>query len=222
MGYLFRFTSRSWLALRSASMSDILAISVYYLAVVNCFTLSTSFHTFSNHSKSIHKFGNELDHLGVVLVIYGSAVPATYFQFYCDNFSRNAYWTLSTTFAVASAVFTLQPRFRQPTYRRVRFYMYSLLGLSCFIPIVHGILKTDYQTLDDTMSVSHFFGLGIVQFTGAAIYAARIPERFFPETFDILGNSHQIMHVLVVIGAMIFEKGLLKALARWNSGLNSC
>lgn len=205
-----------------APTSDILAISVYYIAVINCFSLSTGFHIFSNHSKAVHKFGNELDHLGVVLVIYGSAIPATYFQFYCDPFTRNTYWALSTAFAAASAIFTLQPKFRQPAYRSTRFYMYSLLGLSCFIPIVYGIYAIGYDALDRTMSVSHFFGLGIVQFTGAAIYTARVPERFFPYTFDIFGNSHQIMHVLVIFGALTFEKGLLKALLRWNDGLNSC
>lgn len=206
----------------AASISDLLAVSVYYLAVINCFTLSTSFHTFSNHSKEVHKFGNELDHLGVVLVIYGSAVPATYFQFYCDPALRNIYWALSTALAVASAVFTLQPKFRQPVYRRTRFYMYSLLGLSCFLPVTHGLITTTYDVLNDTMSLAHFFGLGLIQFTGAAIYAARVPERLFPRSFDILGHSHFIMHVLVIFGALCFEKGLLKALTRWNDGRNTC
>lgn len=222
MAYLFEFSSSSLPTIKRASISDVLAVSVYYLAVINCFTLSTSFHTFSNHSKAVHKFGNELDHLGVVLVIYGSAIPATYFQFYCNPFARNVYWSLSTAFAAASAIFTLQPKFRQPTYRRARFYMYTLLGLSCFIPIVYGMYAIGYDALDRTMSASHFFGLGIVQFTGAAIYTARVPEKFFPYTFDIVGNSHQIMHVLVVLGALIFEKGLMKALTRWNNGSNSC
>lgn len=100
--------------------------------------------------------------------------------------------------------------------------MYSLLGLSCFLPVAHGLLTSSYEALDQKMSVSHFFGLGVVQFAGATIYAARIPERFFPERFDIVGHSHFIMHVLVVFGALTFEKGLLKALARWNEGRNSC
>lgn len=46
-----------------------MATSIYFLGVVVCFVLSTIFHTFSDHSPEMHKFGNELDHLGIVLVI---------------------------------------------------------------------------------------------------------------------------------------------------------
>lgn len=43
--------------------------------------LQSSFHTFMNHSKEVWKLGNELDHLGIVLVIWGSMVPIDYFGF---------------------------------------------------------------------------------------------------------------------------------------------
>lgn len=220
--HFLHFVLHAWPTIATASTSDALAVGVYYLAVINCFTLSASFHIFSNHSKKVHKFGNELDHVGVVLVIYGSVIPATYFQYYCEPALRNICWALSTALTIASATFTLQPRFRQPVYRHTRFCMYSLLGLSCFLPVTHGLITTTYQHLDDTMSVSHLVGLGLIQFIGAAIYAARVPERCSPKTFDIFGHSHFIMHVLVVFGALCFEKGLLKALTRWNDGRNTC
>ena len=50
-------------------LEDAMATSIYFLGVVVCFVLSTIFHTFSDHSPEMHKFGNELDHLGIVLVI---------------------------------------------------------------------------------------------------------------------------------------------------------
>ena len=37
-----------------------------------------------NHSKEVWKFGNELDHLGIVLVIWSSSFCSAYFGFYCD------------------------------------------------------------------------------------------------------------------------------------------
>ena len=67
------------------------------------------------------------------------------------------------------------------------------------------------------MAFSSFLGLGVLNFTGAAIYAARIPERWFPETFDVWGSSHQIMHVLVVMGAVSFERGLLSCVRWWQN-----
>ena len=138
--YLLRFTTTSYPTPETPITADVLAVSVYYLAVVNCFALSTSYHTFSNHSKAVHNFGNSLDHLGIILVIHGSTVPATYFQYYCDPFTRNVYWTISTAFALACTILTVRQKFRTPEYRKPRFYMYTLLGLSCFIPVTRGIL----------------------------------------------------------------------------------
>lgn len=213
---LFRFHRSVWPQISSGQLGDIIAVSVYYLGVVNCFILSSTYHTMSNHSKEVHKFGNELDHLGVVFVIYGSTMPGTFFEFYCHPGLRTWYWVMSTTFAVASAVFTLRPKFRQPAYRKARFYTYTSLGASTFFPIIHGLFIYGYEEVNRRMSLDYFLGLGVLNFTGAAVYAARIPERWFPRTFDIWGSSHQIMHVLVVLGALTFERGLLKAVEFWS------
>jgi len=95
--------------------------------------------------------------------------------------------------------------------------MYALLGLSTFIPVMHGLLLHSYPELNERISLNHFIGLGVLNFSGAAIYAARIPERWLPETFDLCGASHQIMHVLVVLGAISHEAGLVRGAAWWNS-----
>ena len=199
-------------------LGDRIAVSIYYFGVINCFTLSTSYHIFSNHSKEVHKFGNELDHIGVVLVIYGSTLPATYFEFYHQSALQYLYWTVSTLFAAASAVFTLRPKFRTPAYRRARFYMYTLLGLSVFFPVIHGILLDGYVRISRRMNLEYLIRLGILNFSGAAIYAARIPERWSPRTFDVVGASHQLMHVLVVLGALKWETGLLRCVKYYEAG----
>jgi len=199
-----------------ASSSEILVISIFYAAVVVCFILSSTFHTFSDHSPHMHRFGNELDHLGVVFVIWGSGVPSDYFGFYCSPRTQYLYWTAVTATALACAIFTLRPKFRHPTYRTTRFLMYCFLGVSLFIPVAHGIIINGWEVQNQRMSLKYFFGLGFLNFLGAAIYAARIPERWFPGKFDIWGSSHQIMHVLVVCGAISHLNGLLAALDYFN------
>ena len=39
----------------------------------------------------------------------------------------------------------------------------------------------------------------------------QIPERWAPGKYDIIGNSHQILHVMVVLAALAQLFGLLKA-----------
>ena len=111
----------------------------------------------------------------------------------------------------------MNPNFRTPAYRHVRFFMYSFLGLSAFVPVVHGLLVNGWHIQNQRMSLVYFLGLATLNFTGASIYAARIPERWHPRVFDICGSSHQIMHVLVVCGAFSHTIGLVKAFDYWHS-----
>ncbi|KAG8631841.1 hypothetical protein KVT40_000981 [Elsinoe batatas] len=191
-------------------------VGLYYLCVAVCFLLSTFFHTFSDHSPGVHKLGNELDHLGIVLVMWGSGVSSTYFGFYCDQTLRNAYIAAITTTALGCALFTLQSTFRQPSYRTVRFLMYCFLGSSLFAPCIHGLQLYGWELLDIRMSLSYFIGLALINFSGAAIYAARIPKRWYPKTFDLIGQSHNLMHLLVILGAVVRLRGLLGRLHYWE------
>ena len=94
--------------------------------------------------------------------------------------------------------------------------MYALLGLSTFFPVVHGLQIWTFQELDERMGLRWFVGLGVLNFSGAAVYAMRVPERWWPRRFDVVGSSHQIMHVLVVLGALSHERGLVGALRWWR------
>lgn len=218
----FLFGLGQFLQLQSLARShsfptlDIAALSLYYLCVVLCFGVSTYYHAFSDHSPAIHKFGNQLDHLGIVLVIWGTGISGTHFAFYCDRRSRLLHFAIMTAIGVGCAVFTLQPKFRQPTYRTVRFLLYSFLGASLFAPVVHGGFKFGLAQLAEMMDLKSFLGLAVVNFSGAAIYAARIPERWFPGTFDLVGQSHNLMHVLVFLGAVIRLNGLHSVVDRWQ------
>ena len=57
---------------------------------------------------------------------------------------------------------------------------------------------------------------GVLYIVGAGIYAIRIPERFAPGKFDILGSSHQIFHGFVLAAAVTHFIGLCKAYEYWH------
>ncbi|OTB08601.1 hypothetical protein M426DRAFT_316614 [Hypoxylon sp. CI-4A] len=195
---------------------DIIALSIYNLSVAVCFVLSTTFHTFSDHSPEMHKFGNELDHLGIVFVMWGTGISGTHFAFYCDSSLRNTYFAALSTTALGCGIFTLRPEFRKPAYRTTRFLMYCFLGASLFAPIIHRLIRVGGAELEAEMGLKSFLGLAVINFAGAAVYAVRIPERWFPQTFDLLGQSHNWMHVLVLTGALVRLRGLLEVIVRWQ------
>lgn len=93
--------------------------------------------------------------------------------------------------------------------------MYGLLGVSVFIPAIHGVVIHGWKTQNERMSLTYFMGLGILNGTGTVIYVARIPERWYARQFDIYGSNHQIMHVLFICGALSHTVGLVKASRYW-------
>ncbi|CAH1413386.1 unnamed protein product [Lactuca virosa] len=109
---------------------------------------------------------------------------------------------------------SLLPVFDRPEYRNIRTCLFLGMGLSGAGPIFHklvwfwnqpeAVYTTGYEILMGT-----FYGIG------SLLYATRIPERWMPGKFDIVGNSHNLFHVLVVAGAYTHYRAGLVYL-RWR------
>ena len=53
-----------------------------------------SFHIVSNHSARVASFGNQLDYLGIVILMWGSTIPTVYYGFYCQQELQIAYFVM--------------------------------------------------------------------------------------------------------------------------------
>lgn len=89
--------------------------------------------------------------------------------------------------------------------------MFVLTGLSAVIPMLHGIQLYGLSHMRHAASLDWVLAQGALYILGAAIYAARVPEKWSPGQYDIWGSSHQIFHVLVVAAAATHCVGLVKA-----------
>ena len=77
-----------------ATQSDVIAFSCFFSGAALCLGMSATFHTISNHSPMVNRIGNQLDYVGIVLLITGSFVPSVYYGFWCDRRLQNLYWTM--------------------------------------------------------------------------------------------------------------------------------
>jgi adiponectin receptor len=102
-------------------------------------------------------------------------------------------------------------KFRTPALRPFRALMFVLMGLSAVFPMIHGIRVYGIAHMREAAGLDWVVLQGALYITGAAIYAARVPEKWSPGKYDIWGSSHQIFHVLVVLAAASHLVGLLKA-----------
>ncbi|KAK2478244.1 hypothetical protein H9L39_10732 [Fusarium oxysporum f. sp. albedinis] len=68
-------------------------------------------------------------------------------------------------------------------------------------PIISAVSSTISNGIDLVLYVALFKGIGVVA------YAHRVPERFFPVTLDIVGQSHQMLHVFVIVAGIMDVMG---------------
>ena len=67
----------------SATSADALVFSCFFDGAVLCLGMSATYHTVSNHSPEVSRWGNKLDYTGITLMIVGSYIPALYYGFFC-------------------------------------------------------------------------------------------------------------------------------------------
>lgn len=96
------------------------------------------------------------------------------------------------------------------------------MGLSGIAPLVNGVLIYGYPLAKANFAVSRVILMGSFYIVGAFIYAFRVPERWWPGKFDILGHSHQIFHCLVVAGAAIHYTGIHLMQSWWLENNPQC
>ncbi|KAK4570356.1 hypothetical protein LTR86_002436 [Recurvomyces mirabilis] len=194
-----------------ATNEDVLVFACYFLGAIACLGMSATYHTISNHSQAVAKFGNRLDYIGIVFLIWGSFIPSIYYGFSAEPVLVTRYWSMITTIGAGTLAVVMLPKFRSPQWRPFRAFMFVAMGLSAVVPVIHGLQIYGAEQMEDQIGLSWLVGQGMLYILGAAIYAARIPERWRPGSFDIFGSSHQIFHILVVLAAAAHLVGLLKA-----------
>lgn len=78
----------------TSSQEDVLVFASYFFGAASCLGISATFHTISNHSPAVAKWGNQLDYLGIVFLIWGSFVPSIYYGFGGNVALVRRYWTM--------------------------------------------------------------------------------------------------------------------------------
>lgn len=180
-------------------IEDKLMFGFYFLTAVVCLAFSTIFHTFSCHSRSVGKICGKLDYCGISLLCTGSFVPWIYYAFYCSPSAKLVYLILVPLFGASVIFISLCEKFASPAFRPMRAAVFVTFGVSIAVPFSHWFFSATHITI----SLTNVALVGLFYIGGAVLYAARIPERFFPGKCDYLFQSHQIFHVCVVAAALI-------------------
>jgi adiponectin receptor len=202
--------------------NDSIMFIFFFCGMIICFLFSASFHTIANHSEGTAALGNQLDYLGIILLMWGAIASSVYYCFYCDRHLQIIYWIVLSTVALASSFATFIPAFRSPALRLHRTAMYAALGLLPVVFIIHGLALYGWEMQSRRMSLFYLLGTAALNIIGAVVYVTRIPERLHQRRFDIWCQSHQILHFMVIFAGLTHMSGLLRAAEFVHSRVHQC
>ena len=108
--WIFLFIALSLYAFEHhlVTWADTIAFLFFFSGVIICLSISATYHTISNHSPKVRvpmkqfassdlhlqviQWGNQIDYLGIIILISGSFVPSVYYGFYCEPMLQRFYW----------------------------------------------------------------------------------------------------------------------------------
>jgi adiponectin receptor len=105
-----------------------------------------------------------------------------------------------TAFGASAVTASLVPAFQAPELRPLRAALFSLMGVSRLVPVAHKLLL--YGGRREAVATACYEAfMGALYGLGAAVYSARVLERWLPGRFNLVGHSHQLFHLFVIAGA---------------------
>ncbi|AET38546.1 PAQR-type receptor Ecym_3031 [Eremothecium cymbalariae DBVPG len=198
-----RFKTTTW--------KDYAIIDTFFVGAFACLVMSGTYHCLKSHSYPVSIVGNQLDYIGIVILISTSMFSLLYYGFY--NSSKMFYGFSGVTLLLGTicTVVTLDSRFRSRLWRPYRASIFVAFGLSSILPILASILYYGSEETWNSVQLGWIILEGVLYIFGAFIYGIRFPESMAPGSFDIWGHSHQLFHVLVVIAALCHFKAVTQS-----------
>ncbi|KAI8874393.1 HlyIII-domain-containing protein [Ramicandelaber brevisporus] len=197
---------------QAKSWNEVAVVYVFICAAIMTLSLSASFHLVSCHSEPVCKAWNKCDYVGIAALIAGSFFPAVYYAFFCNATAQLVYIGGITAVGAATAYVCVDDRMREGQYRWIRAALFIGMGCTGIVPLIHSMIVYGMAHTLEALSVTSWLGaMATTYIVGAIIYAARVPEKWWPGRFDYIGHSHQIFHVFVVCAAVFHYLGVIKA-----------
>lgn len=193
-----------------STKADIFIAAVFFFAACKCLVCSTIWHTMNSisHQTLLERFAC-VDYTGISMLVAASIMTTEYAAFYCEPVSRWSYMVMTALLGVGGVILPWHPTFNRADMAWLRVVFYVSLACTGFVPFgqlayTRGIEWAQYFYAPITKSM-------VVYFTGACLYAFKIPERWFPGCFDYVGCSHNIWH-FAVLGGIVFHYTAMQAM----------
>lgn len=206
-GARFAGTTMSLSSPRAAAVLAFLAASAF------CFACSTLYHVFADHASA--DVWLRFDHIGIVCAIWASSVSFVVLSPDWHSSERLGHVLLVTAAATVCFTCLSTGSLYGSSKRRFRIRTHVIMGSVAAIPALRCWYL--HELGQDMGFFADFAAMVVVNASGGAIYATKLLDETIKKTLGVPGASHQVMHVLAVVGALIYERGLMLAYSRYDT-----
>ena len=188
-----------------------LALFIFGTCLV--FLTSGLAHTFSALSARARHICFFFDYTALSIVTMGVSVAYKAYIFPSNMIGGLYYHTflpMAAINAILSIAIISESRFMEPSITRqtIRIIAYAIPFFFDSLPMIHR-MRTCSGIQCDARSLSPHSTQYVFALSAAFVYILHVPERFFPTTFDIVGQSHQIFHICTATASHFQLQGLL-------------
>lgn len=182
--------------------------TLYLIAAAKCLTCSVSWHVMAGCSDQQWFLCFAcIDYTGIAMLVAASLMTLVYNGFYCQSDVIAAYAVCFATLGCTMGFIPWYPWFDDPKNRTLKIMLFIFMALSGVLPFTHAAL------LHGLGPVIEFYKPVIPSvasyITGVVLYGFRIPECWAPGRFDIIGHSHQLWHIAIVLAILLHYRAIL-------------
>ncbi|KAI8056695.1 hemolysin-III related-domain-containing protein [Syncephalis plumigaleata] len=105
-------------------------------------------------------------------------LSATFHLFSCHSEKVSANWNRCDYIGIVALI--VGSFYPFPTFRSYRAGIFIALGSSGVVPMIHALIQYGWHHIVEGASLPWIAGMGAIYIVGAVIYAARVPERWWP------------------------------------------
>ena len=178
------------------------------------FIFSASYHWLHIISKRWHCRLICLDHCGIMISSYGLHLGWIYYSLCQEPTMLTFFGILQVVVLVLTAIAMYKAFFSEfdnEFYDNIKNKLYLLQHCIIYVVVWHQFGKDQEATVFAPNCLVDILVTLASLGTAQIVYAARIPEVIWPGKFDLFLNSHNIMHVMIVIAA-IFQRRMMNCL----------
>lgn len=180
-----------------------------YAGMSAMFLFSACAHLMANTSSVVHYTGFGVDYAG--LSLYGIGSVVLHFNYTVHHSVKGSFiHEYSVPIGCVLTIFVCicgcvsKFRYSRPYPFERKLWIIVPVGLVFIlveIPILHRVYLYLLHRIDDN-SLIHHMGHMTFFIVAAVFFGSHIPERWYPGKFDLIGHSHQIFHVFIVLVAV--------------------